>query len=415
MVPVRVAVIPVGGVGARLYPLTVDTSKAMLRFLNRPLLEFTLETLALQGVREFYLGTSGYVNYVQLFDHFGTGEFLNSRLGFGRDELRIRYMPNIVARGNADAVLKIIDYYRIDEPVLIVQCDNVFDIDISRIGDWCEKQRCDMAIVLKEAEKPEEILRFGVADLREDGVIARFVEKPAKIEEAPSRLINTGIYVVYPDRFSEFFECDVGRKLYEQGTLDFGRDVIPALIEAGYRVCGYIASGAWFDIGTPEAYREAVFYFLRSTSPKRLSIDFAHGRLRVMGRRRLSRESQRLLVERMGKGEISIEGDVLLGRHCSVGGKVRIADSIVDHYVVISDGSEIVNSIVMDRVHVGRGVKLVNSITARHCIIDDKAIIENSIVGNNVFVGRGSVVRDSRIWPSRYIPPNTTLTGVTIS
>lgn len=412
----RIAVIPVGGVGARLYPLTVDTSKAMLRFLNRPLIEFILETLALQGVREFYLGVSGYVNYVQLFDHFGSGELLASRLGFDRDELRIRYMPNVASRGNAEAVLRIIEYYEIEEPVLVVQCDNVFDIDISGLRRLYDEFRCDMGVLLKKMDKLNDILRFGVVVLDKDGrTVTNFIEKPTRIEEAPSQLINTGIYLIEPKRFLEFFRNDVGSRLYEQGMLDFGRDVIPALIKAGYRVYGCVAEGAWFDVGTPEAYKEAAFYFLRSTSPKRLSVDFTYGRLRIMGRRKLSRQSQSLLVERINRGEVVIEGDVLLGRHCSLGREVRIADSIVDNYVIISDGCEIVDSIVMDRVNVGRRSRIAGSIVGRHCTIEENAVIEDSIIGNNVFVGRGSELRGSSIWPSRYVLPGTTLRGVTIS
>ncbi|MCS6768964.1 MAG: NDP-sugar synthase, partial [Candidatus Caldarchaeum sp.] len=68
------AVIPLGGLGTRLYPLTVDTSKAMVRFLNRPLIEWMVASLARQGVREVYLAVSGFNNYIPLIDYMGGGE-----------------------------------------------------------------------------------------------------------------------------------------------------------------------------------------------------------------------------------------------------------------------------------------------------------------------------------------------------
>ncbi|MEM4809234.1 MAG: NDP-sugar synthase [Desulfurococcaceae archaeon] len=413
---ITTAVIPIGGVGARLFPLTVDTSKSMIRFLNRPLLEFILETLVLRGIREIYLGVSGYVNYIQVYDHFGTGEELAHRFNLGKDELRIRYMPNMVSRGNAEAVLVTLKYYKLQNPVLITQCDTVFeDIDINGLNEFLKQYSCDMIIVLKEIERPEELRKFGVAELGENHLIKRFIEKPSKLEEAPSNLVNTGIYVIKPQILIEFFGTEYGKRLYENGYVDFGRDVIPAMIDHGYRVCGFITRTAWFDIGTPESYVEAVFYFLKNLSSERLSIDFVYNGLKMMGRREHSRELQRTMVERVKTGEVVINGDVLIGRHCSIGKKVEISDSVIDNYTVISDFNDIERSIVMDRCYIGKNVKIYNSIIGRHVIIDDDVVVENSIIGNNTFIGRGARIKSSRIWPGRFIPPNTALMGVTLS
>lgn len=414
--PLTVAIIPIGGVGARLYPLTVDTSKSMIRFLNRPLLEFILETLITSGIREVYLGVSGYVNYVQVFEHFGSGEALAHRFNLSGDQFRVRYMPNILSRGNAEAVLVTLKYYNIKGDVLVTQCDTVFsNLDISRAWYYYSARNCDMLVVLKKAKSFDEITRYGVAKLGEDNVVEYFVEKPRKPEEAPSDLINTGIYVLSSLRFLEFFESGAGARLYREGYVDFGRDVIPAMIRDGYRVCGYPEELEWFDVGTPEAYLEAVFYFLKNTPPERLGVDFLYEGVRAMGRRALSREFQRNLVERMKSGLVTIKGDVLIGRHCSIGDHVEISDSVIDHYTVISEGVIVERSIVMDRCHLGRGARVVRSVVGRHVIIDEDAVVEDSIIGNNVYIGRGAVVKNTRIWPGRYIPPGTVLVGVTLS
>ncbi|MCC6052781.1 MAG: NDP-sugar synthase [Desulfurococcaceae archaeon] len=414
--PVTVAIIPIGGVGARLYPLTVDTSKSMIRFLNRPLLEFILETLIVSGVREVYMGVSGYVNYVQVFEHFGSGEALAHRFSLGRDQFRVRYMPNILSRGNAEAVLATIKYYSIRGDVLVTQCDTVFShLDLSRAWYYYSGRNCDMLVVLKPVRDPGEITRYGVAKLREDGTIEYFVEKPKRPEEAPSNLVNTGIYLISAGRLLEFFESSVGAELYREGYVDFGRDVIPAMIKNEYRVCGYPEDMAWFDVGTPEAYLEAVFYLLKNTPQERLGVDFAYEGVRVMGRRTLSREFQRSLVERARSGVITLTGDVLIGRHCTVGDQVVIANSVIDHYSVVSSEARIEWSVVMDRCHVGRRARITRSIIGRHVIVDEEAVVEDSIIGNNVYIGRGAVIRNSKIWPSRYIPPGTVLVGVTLS
>lgn len=410
----RKAIIPVGGVGSRLYPLTVDTSKAMVRFLNRPLIEFIVLNLASQGINEIYFGVSGYTNYVQLFDFFGSGEGVTAKLGMGR-EVRIRYMPNYNTRGNAEAVLLTARYYEIRTPVLIVQCDDVIDIDLAAF--WKKHRRCGgvMTIALKELESLEELRRFGVAQLGEGDVIERFVEKPRRPEEAPSRLVNTGAYIIDTRKLISFFDTERGRRLLATGSLDFGRDVIPAMIEEGYRVCAYEMKGYWYDIGTPESYKEAVFTLLKTLPPDELRVDFVHGGLKMMGKRELSRRYQRRLVARMERGEVSIEGDVLIGRHSRIGKGVRIKDSVIDHYVVVGRGAIIENSIIMDRVNIGKKVVVRNSIIGRHVNIDEGAKVEDSIIGDNVYIGREAVITSSKIWPHKHVLPRTTLIGATIT
>ena len=410
----RRAIIPVGGVGSRLYPLTVDTSKAMVRFLNRPLIEFIVLNLASQGIREIYFGVSGYTNYVQLFDFFGSGEGVTAKLGMGH-EVRIRYMPNYNTRGNAEAVLVTARYYEIRTPVLIVQCDDVIDIDIAAF--WRRHRRCGgvMTIALKEIDSVEELRRFGVAELGEGGVIERFVEKPRRPEEAPSRLVNTGAYILDTRAFIGFFDTERGRRLLAAGALDFGRDVIPAMIEEGYRVCAYEMRGYWYDIGTPESYREAVFTLLKTLPPDELRVDFVYGGLKMMGRRELSRRYQRRLVARVERGEVVIEGDVLIGRHSRIGKGVRVRDSVIDHYVVVGRDAVIEDSIVMDRVNIGKKAVIRNSIIGRHVTVDEGVVVEDSIIGDNVYIGREAVIKSSRIWPHKHVLPRTTLIGATIT
>ena len=69
-------IIPVGGKATRLLPLTAETSKACLRLLNRPLVEFSLLSLASQGIRNFIFGVKGYTNYRDLYDYFESGVWI---------------------------------------------------------------------------------------------------------------------------------------------------------------------------------------------------------------------------------------------------------------------------------------------------------------------------------------------------
>lgn len=396
------AIIPIGGLGTRLYPLTVDTSKAMIRFLNRPLIEHTLVSLASQGIKEFYIGVSGYYNYTQIHDYLGGGERIASLLGLQADVVRVRYQPNFVTSGNAESVKILMDYYDIREPVLVVQGDTVFNIDLYDLWEAHRSSGAIMTIVLKELELGEDIRRFGVAVLDRDMMIRGFIEKPRSPEQAPSRFINTGIYVVGP-WIREFFEDERGRKMRESGQTDFGSHVIPEIISRGERVRGYIMSGYWFDIGTPESYMRASFYLLRNLGKEELRATRVYGSVRMMGRSSLSKALQERIIGMIGKKLIRVEGDILLGRHIDLGEGVELWDAIIDNYTILMKSSRIIRSIIMDRCVVGEKALIEGSILGRHVYVGRGARIVNSVVGNNVVIGEGSIVVNSKIWPGKSI------------
>jgi len=402
------AIIPLGGLGTRLYPLTVDTSKAMVRFLNRPLIEHILVSLASQGVKEFYIGVSGYYNYTQIYDYLGGGERIASLLGLPADAIRVRYQPNIATSGNAESVKILMDYYDIREPVLVVQGDIVFSVDLYDMWEAHRSSGAAMTIALKELDPSEDITRFGVAALGEDMMIKGFVEKPRTPQQAPSRLINTGIYIVGP-WVREFFEDERGRAMRAAGKTDFGSHVIPEIIARGERVRGYVMKGYWFDIGTPESYMRASFYLLRSLGSDELRVTRVYKGVRMMGRSHLSRALQEKIVGMIEKGLIRVEGDILLGRHIDIGEGVELWDAIVDNYTIMRKGARAIRSIIMDRCLVGEGALIEGSILGRHVSVGRGARVINSVVGNNVSIGEGAVVVNSKVWPGRVVEQGSIL------
>lgn len=386
----------------------------MIRLLNRPLIDFVVMKLAKHGIREIYLGVSGYVNYIGLFDHLGSGEGITHRLGLRDYEVRVRYQPNVVTRGNAESVKVVMEYYDINEHVLVVQGDIVFDVDLNDVWRHHVSKDSYMTIVLRELEDKSKLRLYGVAKVREDGLIEGFVEKPATAAEAPSNLINTGIYIISP-RFRRFFDTDVGRELYTSGNLDFGRNVIPALIKLGYPVYGYVSSGYWFDIGTPESYMEACRYLLRGLTDEELDVTLSYSGIRFMGKTVLSRRLHMSLIERMRLGDLVIDGDVLLGRHISLGRRVRVLNSIIDHYTIVGDESRIEGSVIMDRCNIGSRAVVRNSIIGRHSVIGNNVVIENSILGNGVVVGDNSAIVDSKVWPYKVIRHSSSVKGAVLT
>ncbi len=366
--------------------------------------------LASQGIKEFYLGVSGYYNYTQVADYLGGGERIAAMLGLPPDSIRVRYQPNFSTSGNAESVKILMDYYDIDEPVLVVQGDIIFSIDLYELWKAHKESGADMTIVLKELDPGEDITRFGVADMDSNMRIRGFVEKPKSPGQAPSRLINTGIYVVGP-WIRGFFESEVGKRMRMNGLTDFGSHVIPEIISRGMVVRGYISRGFWFDIGTPESYMKASFYLLRSLGPQELRATRVYGGVRMMGRSSLSRKLHERVVGMIEKGLLRVSGDILLGRHIDLGEGVDLWDAIIDNYTVVMGGSKILRSIIMDRCVVGEKTVIEGSIIGRHVYIGRGSRIVNSFIGNNVHIGEGSLVISSRVWPGKNIEQGLVVEG----
>lgn len=405
---VRVAVIPIGGEAVRLRPLTIETSKAMVRILNRPLAEFIVVNLARQGIEEIIMGVRGYYNYKDIYDYFGEGYWLEREYGV---RVRLRYMPRAETRGNAEAVKISLEYYNIKEPVLVVQGDNLFEIDLGSFYKVHEANKAFMTIALKEEERVEE---FGVAAVDERMRILKFVEKPKRREDAPSNLVNTGLYLLSED-FLNFFEGEVGSKLYKEGLMDFGSNVIPAAIEAGLPVYGYVTRGFWFDVGSPERYLEASLYLLNNLSPSDLASEEILARVLVQGTSPESLAFKRELKERINSGDVKVEGSVLIGRHVKIGKGVRLRNAVIDNYTVVGDGVEVADSVVMDRSVVEAGARIERSVVGRHSFVGRGARLMGSVLGNDVTVGDNAVLINVKVWPHKIINNGVRLENFTLT
>lgn len=395
------ALIPVGGLGTRLYPLTVETSKAMIRFANKFLIDFIIHLLALEGVEEFYLGVSGYTNYKTLHDHLGS--YFKVHLGRSKFKIvRIRYQPNVETVGNAHSVRALLEYYEIKDPVVIVQCDTIASFDVKDMSEYHEEKKAFMTIALKDIHDPQELRHFGVAVLTPDGLIRGFIEKPKDLSLAPSNLVNTGIYILSREMIN-YLLSDEFNEMIKRGLGDFGMHVIPRLIERGEIVAGYKLRGFWFDVGTPERLLQASLYAVRNFDGVLLDVETEYKGLRLQGRSKQSKMRHIEIIERIVRGDVSVSGDILLGRHTSIGARVRLEDSVIDNYVIVGDDSSIKRSIIMDRCIIKGRTVIEDSIIGRHVTIGLGVKIHNSVVGDNVVIEDEVVLSNCKVWPHRVV------------
>lgn len=399
-------IIPVGGKATRLLPLTAETSKACVRLLNRPLIEFSLLPLARQGIKNFIFGVKGYTNYRDLHDYFESGYGFSARYNI-EPRVHIKYQPNVEDLGSADSASINMEYYNVKDPVFAVQGDNIFDVNVKDLVEFHKKKGAVMTIALREVENVE---GFGIADIDKDMRISRFVEKPSP-KEAPSDLANTGLYMVSPEIKKIFKEKGVKQIIKERHRLDFGYDFIPYLISTGRPVYGYTLKGSWFDVGTPKRYLEAMKDMLYG---KFASLTDFGGRLDeeqrvwVQGESSDSMKRRQEIIRKITKGTIEVEGAVLIGRHCEIGDGVRIVNSCIDNYTKVGNGAEIEESAIMDRVIIGDKAQIKESIVGRHVKIASNSrkptkIDSVSTIADDVAIEEGCTLSATKIYPHQYV------------
>jgi NDP-sugar pyrophosphorylase family protein len=399
-------IIPVGGKATRLLPLTAETSKACLRLLNRPLIDFSLFSLASQGIRHFIFGVKGYTNYRDLHDYFESGYGFSARYNI-TPRIHVKYQPNVEDVGSADSARINMEYYDVRHPTFAVQGDNIFDVNVKELMEFHRDKGAVMTIALKKVENVE---GFGIADVDKEMRILRFVEKPQP-KEAPSNLANTGLYVVSPEIRKIFKENGVKRIIEERHRLDFGYDFIPYLIQTGRPVYGYTMKGSWFDVGTPKSYLEAMNKLLKGCYPS--LTDFGgriseKRRIWVQGESDESEKRRKEIVGKINQRKIEIHGSVLIGRHCKIEDGVKITNSCIDNYVKIGKGTTIENSAILDMAIIGEGAEIFDSIIGRHTTIlsnprNPTRISSVSVVADDVIVEAGCKLEATKIYPHQHV------------
>jgi NDP-sugar pyrophosphorylase family protein len=399
-------IIPVGGKATRLLPLTAETSKACLRLLNRPLVEFSLLSLARQGIRHFIFGVKGYTNYRDLYDYFESGYGFSARYNI-KPRIHIKYQPNVEDCGSADSARINMEYYDLNNPVFAVQGDNIFEISVKDLIQFHREKGAAMTIVLREVQSVEGL---GIADIDKNSRIRRFVEKPQP-KDAPSNLANTGLYVISPEVKKIFKEKRVKQLVEERHRLDFGYDFIPYLTQTGYPVYGYTLKGNWFDVGTPKNYLEAMKKLLHGGFS--MLTDFG-GRISekqsiwVQGESNDSEKRKQAIIRKIKQGRIELEGAVLIGRHCQIEDGVRIVNSCIDNFTRIGKDATIENSAILDRVIIGEKAQVSDSIIGRHTTVLSSSrkqtkISAVSVVADDVTIEEGCILTATRIYPHQRV------------
>jgi mannose-1-phosphate guanylyltransferase len=226
------ALILAGGFGTRLRPLTNTRPKHLLPIANRLHVEHVFDLLLAQDVREVVLATS------YLAHHFD--EVVERAATRG---LEFRVTVEKEALGTAGAIKYAASELGPDR-FLVFNGDILTDVDLGTFVSFHEDRGAELSILLTPVEDPS---AFGVVPTDVDGRIQAFIEKPPR-DEAPTNLINAGIYVMEPSVLDRIPAGEVWSA---------ERQLFPGLVEEGAPCYAMGTDAYWMDIGTPEKYLQA--------------------------------------------------------------------------------------------------------------------------------------------------------------
>ena len=235
----RQAVILVGGEGSRLRPITSRVPKPAAPLLGRPFISYILENLVRHGVDRVVFST-GYLA-AAIEAEVGDG---------GRYGLDVRYASEDSPLGTAGAIKNAASELR-PGGFLVLNGDILTDADLSAIVAFHRERNAAATLLTTAVDDPS---RYGLVDVRTDGRVASFVEKPGDDWPGPG-LINAGVYVL---------EHEVLDLVPSRQEFSIERGVFPSLAASG-SLYAFVGTGYWRDIGTPQSYLHAHFDLLRDS------------------------------------------------------------------------------------------------------------------------------------------------------
>ncbi len=322
------AIVLAGGYATRLRPISYALPKLLFPVLGKPMIYWTLDLLKGIGVEKVVLA----VNYL--------ADLLRREVGVNYKGIEIKYSLEKVPLGTGGPIRLASEVTPFDKTFVAMNGDVIANIDLSVMLKQHEQSRASITDALHEVKDPT---RFGVVQLDDERRIRRFVEKPNQ-KEAPSRLVNAGIYLIEPE---------VLQMIPANRKVSLEREIFPLLARDG-KLSGFQFSGDWFDIGSLSDYQKANFSLLGK---------HAKGAVLQKDNVRLAEGAVVRPPVILGEGS-RVEKRAVVGPRV-IGGKdeliedrARVSNSILFDGVTIGQGSVVEGAILASSVNVGRGVRI---------------------------------------------------------
>ena len=350
-----VAMLLAGGQGSRLKSLTYDIAKPALPFGGKyRIIDFPLSNCVNSEIHTVGVLTQYQPHVLHNYIGLGTPWDLDRRTGGVTMLTPYAGMEGIKwYDGTADAIYQNIKYLTEQDPqyVIILSGDHIYKMNYQTMLDFHMEQNAGATISVIEVPW-KDASRFGIMNTDENMQVKEFVEKPAEPE---SNLASMGVYIFDWAKLKKYLLIDNDN---ENSSHDFGKDIIPLMLEQGEKMVAYPYKGYWKDVGTVESLWEANMDLLNSNSGLNLN-DPAW---------RIFSSNPQLPPQVIG--ETGYLQEALINEGCVIDGKVE--KSIVFQDVQVKEGASLYECVVMSGVVIGSGANL-----SRVIIPPDLVIPEN--------------------------------------
>ena len=381
-----VAMLLAGGQGSRLKVLTENTAKPAVPFGGKyRIIDFPLSNCVNSGIDT--VGILTQYQPLELNEYIGNGQPWRLNHSHGGVQVLPPYARSKKSewyKGTANAIYQNIPFIERYNPdnVLILSGDHIYKMDYAEMLQYHIQQDADCTIAVRTVPI-EEASRFGIMNTNEDGSIYEFEEKP-KIPKSTNA--SMGIYIFKWSILKEFLIADEEDPKSEN---DFGKNVIPALLNSGHKLFAYEFKGYWKDVGTINSLWEANMELLG----KHPSFDIYSEKAKRIYARNYAMPSSYISPEAKNVNSFVAEG-------CEIYGSVN--HSIISTGCTIENGAMVEDSVIMPNVYIESGA------ISRHAIIgEDCRVCRGAVIGG--IFPEGEPKQISVVGKGKTIEANTTI------
>ena len=388
-----IAMLLAGGQGSRLYALTQNVAKPAVPYGGKyRIIDFALSNCTNSGI-----DTVGVLTQYQplvLNEYIGNGQPWDLDRMYGGVHVLSPFETKEGAdwfQGTANAIyqnMRFIERYD-PEYVIVLGGDHIYKMDYSKLVEFHEKNNSDGTIAVIDVPM-EEASRFGIMTVDAENRVVRFTEKPKNPE---STLASMGIYCFTWQKLKKYL---IENEEANTGSKDFGKDIIPAMLQNQERLFAYTFDGYWKDVGTLDSLWEANMDLLSPSVP----LDLYDRSWKVYARHN-NMPPQYI-------GETAKIENSMITEGSSISGEVDF--SVIFSGVTIEEGATVNYSILMPGTVVKSGAKVEYAIVGENCVVESGARIglspeqvENrddwgiAVVGHNVTISGGAAVKPKEI------------------
>ncbi|MBQ2896910.1 MAG: glucose-1-phosphate adenylyltransferase [Clostridia bacterium] len=380
-----VAMLLAGGQGSRLGVLTKHTAKPAVPFGGKyRIIDFPLSNCVNSGLDT--VGIMTQYQPLELNDYIGNGRPWGLNRSFGGVHVLPPYAKSKKSewyKGTANAIyqnIHFVDRYNPDY-VIVLSGDHIYKMDYSKMLDYHKEKGSDCTIAVLDVPL-EEASRFGIMNLNDDGSIYEFEEKP---KQPKSTKASMGIYIFNWQILKQYLIED---EKNPSSSNDFGKDIIPKLLNDNKKLFAYLFEGYWKDVGTIESLWEANMDLLDPEIPVQLKDpDF-----RIYARN-YAKPSSYISKDAVLENSFVSEGCVIKG---------TAKNSVISVGCEIEEGAVVENSVIMPNTVIKKGACVNYSIIGEDCVIEENASVGTddkkiSVIGHDKVVPSGAVVSGQEV------------------